>query len=192
MSSNNCKSIAQTVTAKWRLSWVQWLIWGKWSLSISCFMSQIHLQPCDFSECSWKKRSSHQGKKEVACIVSKPLVSCLWRCGESVNPVKLNIQDVQGTLSSRPKGHPGPLPIFQDWLLLSNYTPASNICNASIWSIKYHLVKWLQLKCLSGYCCLIQVKWSVWYFHTSFLAALSSVRTIALLWCVWFALVLLS
>ena len=27
---------------------------------------------------SWKKRSSYQGKKEVACIVSKPLVSCLW------------------------------------------------------------------------------------------------------------------
>ena len=57
----------------------------------------------------------HQGKKEVACIVSKPLVSCLWGCGESVNPPKLNIQEVQGALSSRPKGHPGPLPIFQDF-----------------------------------------------------------------------------
>ena len=34
---------------------------------------------------SWKKRSSHQGKKEVACIISKPLVTCLWGCGESVN-----------------------------------------------------------------------------------------------------------
>ena len=30
--------------------------------------------------------------KEVACIVSKPLVSCLWGCGESVNPQKFNIQ----------------------------------------------------------------------------------------------------
>ena len=29
----------------------------------------------------YKKRSSHQGKKEVTCIVSKPLVSCLWGCG---------------------------------------------------------------------------------------------------------------
>ena len=48
------------------------------------------------SECSWKKRTIHQGKKEVACIVSKPLVSCLWECGESVNPPKLNIQEVQG------------------------------------------------------------------------------------------------
>ena len=38
------------------------------------------------SKFSWKKRSSHQGKKEVACIESKPLVSCLWGCGESVNP----------------------------------------------------------------------------------------------------------
>ena len=35
-------------------------------------------------------------KKEVAFIVSTPLVSCLWRCGESVNPPKLNIQEVQG------------------------------------------------------------------------------------------------
>ena len=36
-----------------------------------------------------KERSSHQqGKKEVACVVSKPLVSCLWGCGESVNPPK--------------------------------------------------------------------------------------------------------
>ena len=41
------------------------------------------------SKCSWKKRSSHQGKKEVACIVSKPLVSCLWRCGESTNRPKI-------------------------------------------------------------------------------------------------------
>ena len=55
--------------------------------------------------------------------MSKPLVSCLWGCGESVNPPKLNIQEVQGALSSRPKGDPGPLPIFQDLLLLSNHTP---------------------------------------------------------------------
>ena len=38
---------------------------------------------------SWKKRSSHQGKKEVACIVSKLLVSYLWGCGEFVNPPKI-------------------------------------------------------------------------------------------------------
>ena len=75
------------------------------------------------SKFSCMKTSSQQGKKEVACIVSKPLVSCLWRCGESVNPPKLNIQEVQGALSSRPKGDPGPLPIFQDFLRLSNHTP---------------------------------------------------------------------
>ena len=58
------------------------------------------------SKCSWKKRSSYQGKKEVARIVSKPLVSCLWGCGESVNPV--NIQEVlRGALSSRQKEDPG-------------------------------------------------------------------------------------
>ena len=57
--------------------------------------------------------------------MSEPLVSCLWGCGESVNPQKLNIQEVQGALSSRPNGDPGPLPIFQDLLglLLSNHTP---------------------------------------------------------------------
>ena len=55
-----------------------------------------------------KKTSSHQGKEEVACIVSKPLVSCLWGCGESVNPQKINIQEED----------PGSLPIFQDIFLL--------------------------------------------------------------------------
>ena len=69
------------------------------------------------SKCSWKKRSSHQGKKEVACIVSKFLVSCLWGCGESVNHVKVNTQEVQGALSSRPKGDPDLQPIFPDLLL---------------------------------------------------------------------------
>ena len=34
-------------------------------------------------------------RNKFACIVSKPLVSCLWGCGESVNPQKLNIQEVQ-------------------------------------------------------------------------------------------------
>ena len=67
------------------------------------------------SKCSYKNRSkctctcTHQGRKEVACIVSKPVVSCLSGCGESVNPPKLNIQEVQGALSCRPKGDTGPL-----------------------------------------------------------------------------------
>ena len=48
----------------------------------------LRVQSCDFSgffyklpiasEFSWKKRSSHQGKKES-----------LWGCGESVNPPKI-------------------------------------------------------------------------------------------------------
>ena len=75
------------------------------------------------------------GRKEVhvACIVSKPLVSCLWPCGESVNPPKLNIQEVQGALSSRPKGDPGPLPIFQDFLLLLFYVRPKKV--SSFWSL---------------------------------------------------------
>ena len=40
--------------------------------------------------------ATKERKKEVACIVSTPLVSCLWGCGESVNPPELNIQEVQG------------------------------------------------------------------------------------------------
>ena len=61
---------------------------------------------------------------------SRPVISQdfsgLWGCGESVNPPKLNIQEVQGALSSRPKSHTCPLPIFQDFLLLSNHTPAKS------------------------------------------------------------------
>ena len=37
--------------------------------------------------------------------------------------ISSKIQEVQGALSSRPKGVPGLLPIFQDFLLLSNHTP---------------------------------------------------------------------
>ena len=74
-----------------------------------------------------RKVATKERKKEIACIVSKPLVSCLWGCGESVNPPKLNIQEVQGALSSRPKGDPGPLPIFQDFLLLSNHTTGTHL-----------------------------------------------------------------
>ena len=36
-----------------------------------------------------------------------------------VNPQKLNFQEVQGVLSSRPQA----LPIFQEFLMLSNHTP---------------------------------------------------------------------
>ena len=47
----------------------------------------------------------HQGKKEVAFIVSKTLVSCFWACGESVNPPKLNFQDrrFRGFCRGRPR-----------------------------------------------------------------------------------------
>ena len=48
---------------------------------------------------------SYQGKKEVACIVTKSLVSCLCGCGESVNPSKLNIQEVQGALPADPASY---------------------------------------------------------------------------------------
>ena len=48
------------------------------------------------------KRStcSHQRKKEVACIMSKPVVSCLWGCEKPVNPQKLNIQEVHAYIGN--------------------------------------------------------------------------------------------
>ena len=65
---------------------VQNMTTGLWFLRIFPDFRIVYKSPFD-SKCSWKKRSSHQGKKEVhvACIVSKPLDSCLWGCGESLN-----------------------------------------------------------------------------------------------------------
>ena len=40
-------------------------------------LSNVQLQKSFGSKIIWKKRSSYQGKKEVACNVSKPLV-----CGD--------------------------------------------------------------------------------------------------------------
>ena len=60
---------------------------GLWFFRISGFVLQISL----FSQNVLQRR-------EVAYIVSKPLVSSLWGCGEPVNPPKWNIQEVQGGL----------------------------------------------------------------------------------------------
>ena len=73
--------------------------------------------------------------------MSKPQVSCLWGCGESVNPPKLNIQEVQGAnLSSRPKGdlcNPQPIRIFYfcqiahlEMLLETNFEDFSLQCTS--------------------------------------------------------------
>ena len=75
---------------------------------------------------------SHQGKKELACIVCKPLVSCLWGCGEAVNPQKFNIQKVQGGFVLQTKGRPRPAYHFSGFcLLLSNHTPGSRHMQSS-------------------------------------------------------------
>ena len=83
------------------------------SIKQACDLSEFFLisgfsviyKPPFASKCSWKKRCSHQGKKEVACFVSKP---CLWGCGESVNPPQLNIQEVHGGFVLWTKGRPRP------------------------------------------------------------------------------------
>ena len=53
-----------------------------------------------FYKSPFASKSSHQGKKEAACIVSKPLVSCLWGCGESVKPPKCFVFSTGVVLSS--------------------------------------------------------------------------------------------
>ena len=73
------------------------------------------------SKFSWKKKSSHQGKKEVACIVSSFLFVGMWRVCKSSN--NFTSRRFRGLW---PKGDPGLLPIFQDLLLLSNHTPVIN------------------------------------------------------------------
>ena len=115
------------------------LIKDIYSDSISPVISHDFFYKSSFASIfSRKRRGSHQGKKEVACIVSKPLVSCLWGRGESVNPPKFNIHVVQGALSSRPKGDPDLLPIFQDCLLLSNHTPLyMYVCAMYMYMSKY-------------------------------------------------------
>ena len=68
--------------------------------------------------------------------------SFLWGCGESVNPPKLNIQEVhdQGALSSRPKGDPGPLPIFQNFFTFVKSHPSPVWMNTNqIWMYFHYM-----------------------------------------------------
>ena len=55
--------------------------------------------------------------------MSKPLVSCLWGCGESVNPPKLNIQEVQGASVLYSKGRPRPATHFPGFFTFCQITP---------------------------------------------------------------------
>ena len=72
--------------------------------ALQMLMLSLLFYKCLFaSNISWKKKSSHQGKKEVAWIMSKPLG---WNVE---SPKKLNIQEVQGALS---KGRPRPATHF--------------------------------------------------------------------------------
>ena len=94
--------------------------------------------PTNFLE-RWEVHVATKGKKEVACIVSTPLhvVSCLWGCGESVNPPKLNIQEVQGCFVLPDQRETQAChPFFRDWLLLSNHTPVIHLC------VTFLIVSW--------------------------------------------------
>ena len=58
--------------------------------------------------------TTRKERSSLYCVQTLQFLVC-GGCGESVNPPKLNIQEVQGD--------PGPLPIFQDVLLVSNHSP---------------------------------------------------------------------
>ena len=96
---------------------------------ISGFFTNLPL-PRNFLE--RREVATKERKWPVLC---PDLVSCLWGCGESVNLPKLNIQQVQGTLSSRQKGHPGPLPIFQDLCTFVKSYPWSLYVKANVFNI---------------------------------------------------------
>ena len=83
------------------IGFICFILSGLWFLRILISGILFFYESPFASKCSWMKR--RKGQKEVACIVSKHLVSCLWGCGESVNPPKLNIQEVLQT-----KGRPRP------------------------------------------------------------------------------------
>ena len=119
------REILTASAASWTLTW----FFVRGFISVNLLSLASTWQTYDFSliagffykspfasKFSWKKRSSHQGKKEVACTVSKPVFFCLWECGVS------KIKHPRDSGGARPKGHPGLLLIFQDFLLLSNHT----------------------------------------------------------------------
>ena len=103
------------------------------------------IRPCDFSgfflilgfitvsqlavKFSWKKWGSYQGKKEVACIVSKPLVSCLWGCGESVNPI---FQDFFTFVKSDP------------WLIEPGLAIITNVVPCLHQKSVFHVIFWIK------------------------------------------------
>ena len=91
--------------------------WTKQGFADLWFPDILQISLCLLKEVATK------GKKEVACIVSKHLASCLWGCGESVNPPKLNIQEVQGGICPRNQSETQTRdPIFM-FVLLSDHTP---------------------------------------------------------------------
>ena len=103
------------IRSSWSTIFVAYL-----ACDISWFRDFFYKSPFA-SKFPWKKRRSHQGKKEVACIVSNPLVSCLWGCGESVNPPKVKHPGDSGGFVLLTKERLRPATHFQDFLLLLNH-----------------------------------------------------------------------
>ena len=95
---------------------------------------------------SWKKRSCHQGKKEVACIVSKPLVACFWgvcasKMKHSAGSELQQALDQRETQACYPFVNPHPWK-YQVWLhdattnLLCYHFPLNNYSNCLFFSLK--------------------------------------------------------
>ena len=83
--------------------------------------------------------ATNQGKKEVACIVYKPLVSYFWGMWREGKTSKINHPGGFRRLCPPDQtGDSDPLPIFQDCLLLSNDIPETlSTIDTDCWLIIY-------------------------------------------------------
>ena len=89
--------------------WTIMSLKGMYNIGSRLWFLRIFLYKCSFaSTFSWKKRSSHQGKKEVACIVSKPLVSCLLGMWRACKSSKIKHPGGSGGFVLKTKGRPRP------------------------------------------------------------------------------------
>ena len=113
------------------------------------------------SKFSWKKRSSHQGKKEVACILSKPRVSYLWRCGVCKSSKIKRPWGLWGFVLET-KGRPRPATHLSGFVTLVKSQP----CQREVWDAKWQLTSHFPLFRLSIVCWLFKGNIHHWYLLT--------------------------
>ena len=95
---------------KYAWTFTRWFLYGSYITFIRPVIYQDYSWFQDFLQISLCLKIFLK-EEEVAIKERKNMG--MWRV---YNPPKWNIQEVQGALSSRPKGDPGLLPIFQDFV----------------------------------------------------------------------------